>query len=78
MPLLVLDFGLDIVDGVRRLHLKGDGIPYQGLQVNFETKPSVSSFSGRFSVDFNLSWMTKLWRRRKEGIIGGPRGQSRR
>ena len=29
MPLLVLDFGLDIVDGVRRLHLKGDGLPHQ-------------------------------------------------
>ena len=24
--LLVLDLGLDIVDGVRRLHLKGDGL----------------------------------------------------
>src|ERR1700709_3904 len=30
-PLLVLDFGLDIVDGVRRLHLEGDGLPGEGL-----------------------------------------------
>ena len=25
-PLLVLDLGLHIVDGVRRLHLEGDGL----------------------------------------------------
>jgi len=24
-PLLILDFGLDVVDGVRGLHLQGDG-----------------------------------------------------
>jgi len=29
--LLVLDLGLDIVNGVRRLHLEGDGLPSQGL-----------------------------------------------
>ncbi|KAI8960063.1 hypothetical protein F5Y11DRAFT_282747 [Daldinia sp. FL1419] len=29
--LLVLDLGLDIVDGVGRLHLKGDGLARQGL-----------------------------------------------
>jgi len=29
--LLVLDLGLDIVDGVRRLHLKGDGFPRKGF-----------------------------------------------
>ena len=26
VPLLVLDFGLDIVDGVRGLNLEGDGL----------------------------------------------------
>lgn len=26
-----LDLGLDIVDGVRRLHLKGDGLTREGL-----------------------------------------------
>merc|ERR1712000_393749 len=29
--LLVLDLGLDVVDGVGRLHLKGDGLPRKGL-----------------------------------------------
>jgi hypothetical protein len=33
-PLLVLDLGLDIVDGVRRLHLKGDGLARKGLDEN--------------------------------------------
>lgn len=28
---LVLDLGLDIVDGIRRLHLEGDGLARQGL-----------------------------------------------
>jgi hypothetical protein len=30
-PFLVLDLGLDIVDGVGRLHLKGDGLAREGL-----------------------------------------------
>ena len=30
--LLVLDLGLDILDGVRGLHLEGDGLASQGLQ----------------------------------------------
>ena len=30
-PLLVLNLGLDIVDSVGRLHLKGDGLPREGL-----------------------------------------------
>ena len=29
--LLVLDLGLDVLDGVRGLNLKGDGLPGQGL-----------------------------------------------
>jgi hypothetical protein len=28
---LVLDLGFDIVDGIRRLHLEGDGLARQGL-----------------------------------------------
>ena len=32
--LLVLDLGLDIVDGVRRLHLQGDCLARQGLDEN--------------------------------------------
>ena len=30
-PFLVLDFGLDIIDCVGRLHLKGDSLPRKGL-----------------------------------------------
>ena len=30
-PLLVLNFGLDVIDCVGRLHLKGDGLPSKGL-----------------------------------------------
>jgi hypothetical protein len=30
-PLLVLDLGLDVVDGVRRLHLEGDRLAREGL-----------------------------------------------
>jgi hypothetical protein len=29
--LLVLDLGLDIVDGIGRLHLKGDSLAREGL-----------------------------------------------
>lgn len=32
--LLILDLGLDIVDGVGRLHLKGDRLPREGLDEN--------------------------------------------
>ena len=31
VPLLVLNLGLDIIDGVGRLHLEGDGLPRKGL-----------------------------------------------
>jgi hypothetical protein len=47
-PFLVLDLGLDIVDGVGRLHLKGDRLPREGLDENLhldrecEPKPAVS------------------------------------
>ena len=33
-PLLVLDLGLDIVDGVRGLNLEGDGLAREGLDEN--------------------------------------------
>ena len=32
-PLLVLDLGLDIVNGVRGLDLKGDGLSSEGLHI---------------------------------------------
>jgi len=31
LPFLVLDFGLDVVNGVGRLHLEGDRLARQGL-----------------------------------------------
>ena len=36
-PLLVLDLGLDIVDGVRGLDLKGDGLAREGLDENLHS-----------------------------------------
>merc|ERR1712156_795897 len=38
-PLLVLDLGLDVLDGVGRLHLKGDGLASQGLDEDLHTSP---------------------------------------
>ena len=35
--LLVLDLGLDILNGVRRLHLQGDGLPGQCLDEDLHT-----------------------------------------
>merc|ERR1712038_990352 len=35
--LLVLDLGLDILNGVRWLHLKGDGLPGQSLDEDLHT-----------------------------------------
>merc|ERR1711934_874307 len=36
---LVLDLGLDIVDGVGGLHIKGDGLASQGLHEDLHTTP---------------------------------------
>ena len=33
-PLLVLDLGFDVVDGVRRLDVEGDGLSGEGLDEN--------------------------------------------
>jgi hypothetical protein len=35
--LLVLDLGLDVVDGIRRLNLEGDGLSGQSLDENLHT-----------------------------------------
>ncbi|KAM0826488.1 hypothetical protein ACQ4PT_068836 [Festuca glaucescens] len=37
--LLILDLGLDVVDGVRRLHLKGDGLVSEGLDEDLHATP---------------------------------------
>jgi hypothetical protein len=31
VPFLVLNLGFDIIDGIRRFHLKGDGLSGEGL-----------------------------------------------
>jgi len=38
-PFLVLNFGLHILDGVRRLNLKGDCLACQGLHEDLHTSP---------------------------------------
>lgn len=45
IPLLVLDLSLDIVDGVGRLHLKGDRLPREGLDENLHFWRSMSMSS---------------------------------
>jgi len=47
--LLVLDFGLDIIDGVRRLDLKGDGFAREGLYENLHLE------CGRFGLSNDLN-----------------------
>ena len=37
--LLVLDLLLDVVDGVRRLNIEGDGLPGKGLDENLHIRP---------------------------------------
>ncbi|KAM0937083.1 hypothetical protein DsansV1_C26g0195431 [Dioscorea sansibarensis] len=37
--LLILDLGLHVVDGVRRLHLKGDRLARQGLHEDLHASP---------------------------------------
>merc|ERR1712062_806148 len=37
--LLVLDLGLDVLDGVRGLHLEGDGLPGEGLDEDLHASP---------------------------------------
>merc|ERR1719188_1013838 len=49
---LVLDLGLDILDGVRRLDLKGDGFASQGLDENLHTSSqSENQMQGTFLLD---------------------------
>ena len=44
IPLLVLDLGLDIVDGVRRLDLKGDGLAREGLDEDLHTATETEDY----------------------------------
>jgi len=51
-PLLVLDLGLDVLDRVRRLHFKGDGLPGQRLHENLHpTAETKNEMEGRLLLD---------------------------
>merc|ERR1719398_120580 len=45
--LLVLDLGLNILDGVRRLHLEGDGLAREGLHEDLHGGADLPDFSCR-------------------------------
>merc|ERR1712180_24623 len=50
--LLVLDFGLDVLDGVRWLHLQSDGLSGQGLDEDLHTSPqSENKMEGGLLLD---------------------------
>ena len=50
--LLVLDLGLDILNGVRRLHLQGDGLASQGLHKDLHSSSqSQHKMEGRLLLD---------------------------
>merc|ERR1712025_1006337 len=49
---LVLDFSLDILDGIRRLNLKGDGLTSRGLDEDLHTSSqSKNQMQGAFLLD---------------------------
>ena len=37
IPFLVLDLGLDVIDGIGRFHLEGDGLSGEGLDKDLHT-----------------------------------------
>merc|ERR1711923_644080 len=51
-PLLVLNLGLDILNGVRRLHLQSDGLASQGLDKDLHTSSQPQDkMEGRLLLD---------------------------
>ena len=44
VPLLILDLGLDIVDGVRGLYLESDSLAGQGLDKDLHTTAKTEDF----------------------------------
>lgn len=57
---LILDLGLDIVDGVGRLHLEGDSLAREGLDEAIR-KPQVSSTSFLLSVTVSrVRWRSRF------------------
>ena len=54
--LLVLNLSLDVVDGVRRLHLKGDGLASQGLDKDLHASPEAENqVEGALLLDIVVS-----------------------
>lgn len=47
VPLLVLDLGLDVVDGIGRLHLEGDSLSSEGLDKDLHATREVSERARR-------------------------------
>ena len=57
-PFLVLDLGLDVVDGVGGLHLEGDGLSSEGFDENLHSiKRGVLM---RVAVEVAGLWATSL------------------
>lgn len=52
-----LDLGLDVVNGVRRLHLEGDSLPRQGLDEDLHLDEGLGGISR--AVQF-WRWMTRM------------------
>ena len=51
-PFLVLDLGLDVVDGVKAVNLKGDGLSHQGLDEDLHaTAETEDEMEGAFLLD---------------------------
>ena len=57
IPLLVLDLGLDIVDGVRGLNLEGDGFTRKAVEGTRSVKVDLDVERGsvRFDEDLHLA-----------------------
>lgn len=73
--LLVLDLCLDVVDRVRRLNLKGDGLPSQGLDEDLHaTTQAQDKMQGRLLLDVVVgegATVLKLLARENETLLIG-------
>jgi hypothetical protein len=65
---LVLDLGLDIVDGVAALDLKGDGLPGQGLDEDLHLdKPGPADEAQCAVAAASYEWIGRGEKRRCDG-----------
>ena len=69
VPLLVLDFGLDIVDGVRGLDLQGDGFTREAVEKTMRWARTGRSALDNVRFDENLHFFGRL--RLSNEINGG-------